>query len=93
MNLSEKSKKYIGLAVPFTCCPIGEPVDDCPFKTYWEEKLNAQWAKVIDRFPEDELDRFQKFHNKCLREKLELARKYPDDEKYCRVNLKDFFKY
>ena len=92
MNLSDKIKKYIGLVVPFTCCPIGEPIEECPFKTFWNETSKKREDR-IENMPEADLDELQKYHDKCLRKKMELARKYPDDEKYTKANLKDNFKY
>lgn len=79
--------------VPFTCCPIGEPVGDCPFIQFWNDSSNEDCEKLINQLPKKELEELQKFHDKCLRRKIELARKYPDDEKYSKVNLKDHFKY
>ncbi len=93
MNLSEEIKKYIGVVVPFTCCPIGEPVDDCPFIQFWNDKPNENREKLLEQLPEEQLDKLQKFHDKCLREKIKLARKYPDDVKYSKVNLKDHFRF
>ena len=93
MNLSEKITKYIGLVVPFTCCPIGEPIGDCPFIQFWNDNSNEDREKLLEQLPEEQLDKLQKFHDKCLREKIKLAGKYPNDDKYSKVNLKDHFRF
>ncbi|WP_321373413.1 hypothetical protein [uncultured Draconibacterium sp.] len=93
MNLSEKSIKHIGLVVPFTCCPIGEPVSECPFIPFWKNNSRKDNEELIEKLPEEELEKLQTFHDKCLRKKIEQARRNPDDEKSNEVNLKEYFKY
>lgn len=93
MNISEKTRKYIGLVVPLTCCPIGEPVKECPFIQFWKDKDWDERVKPIEELPEEELDRLQDFHHKCLMKKVELARENPDNEKLSKINLADHFLY
>jgi hypothetical protein len=93
MYLSEKTKKYVGLVVPLTCCPIGEPVENCPFQRYWGQKNWEERIKPIKDLPEEELDKMQTFHHDCLLEKVNLARKNPDDKNLNRVNLAEHFSY
>ena len=87
MNFTKKNKEYVDLVVPFTCCPIGEPVEDCPFISYWDIKDLAERIRPIEELSEEELDNLRAFHRKCLIEKVELARHNPDDEKLTKVNL------
>ena len=87
MNNTKKFKEYVDLVVPLICCPIGEPVADCPFVCYWDIKDFAERIRPIEELPIKELDKLRIFHRKCLMEKVELARQNPDDEKLTKVNL------
>ena len=74
MIFTEKDVKYADLVVPFTKCPLGEPVKDCPFAKYWKIEDQGQLMKLIDELPEVKLDELRAFHQKCLSIKIEKAK-------------------
>lgn len=74
MGFTEKNIKYADLIVPFTRCPLGEPVEDCPFISYWEIKDPAERIRPVDDLPKEKLDELRAFHRKCLNLKIERAR-------------------
>ena len=74
MTFTEKNIKYADLIVPFTKCPLGEPVPDCPFNHYWKTEDPAERIRPVDKLPEEKLDELRKFHRKCLNIKIEKAR-------------------
>ena len=83
----EKVKNYAGLVVPFSCCPIGEAVNQCPFKKYWNEKSFEKKLQAISDLPEQELGSLQFFHRKCLKIKIGLSQANPSNKKYSKFNL------
>ena len=74
MIFTEKDLKYADLVVPFTKCPLGEPIKDCPFVEYWKIEDQGQRIKLIDKLPEVKLDELRAFHHKCLAIKIEKAK-------------------
>ena len=75
MIFTEKDIKYADLVVPFTKCPLGEAVKDCPFMGYWEIEDQGKRIRLIDKLPEAKLDELRDFHQKCLAIKIQKARK------------------
>ena len=75
MILTEKDVKYADLVVPFTKCPLGDPIKDCPFMEYWKIDNQGQRIKIIDELPEEKLDKLRAFHHKCLAIKIDKAKK------------------
>lgn len=75
MIFTEKDIKYADLVVPFTKCPLGEAVKDCPFMVYWKIEGQGKRIKLIEELPEAKLDELRGFHRKCLTEKIKKARK------------------
>lgn len=86
MAFTEKNIKYADLIVPFTKCPLGEPVNDCPFIRYWKIEDLAERIQPVDDLPEEKLDELRTFHRKCLNIKIEKARE-ESTRKY--ENMKD----
>lgn len=81
MGFTEKNIKYADLIVPFTKCPLGEPVSDCRFVSYWKIEDLEERIRPVDDLPEEKLDELRAFHRKCLSLKIEkvqeeTARKY-----------------
>ena len=74
MSFTEKNIKYADLVVPFTGCPVGEPVNDCPFISYWKIEDTVERIQQIEKVPEKELDKLRSFHRKCLKVKIDHER-------------------
>jgi len=74
MNLTERNIKYADLVVPFSGCPIGNPVDDCPFSKYWKTDDTSNRIILIENLTENELDNLREFHRECLMKKVKGRR-------------------
>lgn len=74
MAFTEKNIEYADLIVPFTKCPLGEAVADCPFIAYWKMEDEDKQIALVDQLPEEKLDELRAFHGKCLRVKIDAAR-------------------
>lgn len=75
MPFTEKNIKYADLIVPFTKCPLGDPVSDCPFIDNWKIEDLEERIQPVDDLPEEKLDKLRAFHRKCLKIKIEKAQK------------------
>jgi hypothetical protein len=73
MAFTEKNIKYADLIVPFTKCPLGEPISDCPFTDYWKMEDEEKQILLVDELPEEKLDELRAFHRKCLNIKIRAA--------------------
>jgi hypothetical protein len=85
MAFTEKNIKYADLIVPFSGCPLGEAVEDCPFTNYLKIENPSERIRPIDDLPEEKLDKLRAFHRKCLQVKIDRAqeestRKYQNME-------------
>ena len=70
MYLDDKFIKHADLVVPFNGCAFGYPVDDCPFKKYWNVQDPAERIEPIAILSEETLDNLRTFHRKCILEKV-----------------------
>ena len=70
MFLDDKYIKYADLVVPFNGCPLGNPVDDCPFIKYWDVQDPAERIQLIATLSEEGLDNLRTFHRKCILKKV-----------------------
>ncbi len=70
MYFDDKFIKYADLVVPFNGCPLGYPVDDCPFINYWSVQDPADRIEPIAILPEETLDNMRTFHRKCILKKV-----------------------
>jgi hypothetical protein len=93
MYFTKKTIEYAGLIVPLTCCPIGEPIEECPFIRFWKDNDRDKRINPIEELPEEELDKLQDFHHECLMKKVKLAHENPENEKLNRINLAEHFLY
>jgi hypothetical protein len=73
MAFTEKNIKYADLIVPFTKCPLGEVVTDCPFVDYWKIEDPEERIRPVDELPEEKLDELRAFHLKCIKIKIERS--------------------
>lgn len=74
MIFTEKDLKYADLVVPFTKCPLGDPIKDCPFTEYWKIEDPGERIKIIDELSDVKLDELRAFHHQCLAIKIEKAK-------------------
>lgn len=73
MAFTKKNIKYADLIVPFTKCPLGEPVADCPFTDYWKIEDLEERIRPVDELPEEKLEKLRAFHRRCLNIKIQKA--------------------
>ena len=61
-----KIRQNVDMIYTFSSCPMGKPLDDCPFIPYY--KLNDEQAQImqIETTPQEELDRMRAFHRDCV---------------------------
>ncbi len=69
-----KIRQNVDLINAFSGCPMGKPLDDCPFIPYY--KLNDEQAQImqIETIPQKELDRMRVFHRDCVQNYRERKR-------------------
>jgi len=75
MYLNDKLIKNADLVVPFTGCPIGEAVPNCPFIAFWAEKDTGKRIKQMESISDENLNHLRIFHQSCLLKKLEQLQK------------------
>jgi hypothetical protein len=71
MYINEKLIKNADLVVPFIGCPIGEPVSECPFISFWKEADTGKRIKQIEEKSEEELQQLRIFHKACILWKID----------------------
>jgi len=70
MFLDDKFIEYSDLVIPFNNCPLGYPVDNCPFIKYWDVQDPVERIQPIETLSNTELDNLRNFHRKCILEKV-----------------------
>lgn len=61
-----KIRRNADLINAFSGCPMGKPLDNCPFIPYY--KLNDEREQImqIETIPQEELDKMRAFHRDCV---------------------------
>ncbi|MDX9881891.1 MAG: hypothetical protein RBS73_07470 [Prolixibacteraceae bacterium] len=70
-----KIHRNVDLIYAFSSCPMGKPLDDCPFIPYYKLKDEREQIMQIDVIPQEELDRMRIFHRDCVEHYRERRRK------------------
>ena len=65
-SYTEKLRQYADLVVPFTECPFGEPIHDCPFIVFHRIGDESKQIAEINLHSEEELDSLRAFHRACM---------------------------
>lgn len=70
-----KIRRNVDLIYAFSRCPMGKPLDNCPFIPYY--KLNDEREQImqIETIAQEELDRMRAFHQDCVEHYRERRRK------------------
>ena len=70
-----KIRQNADLIYAFSGCPMGKPLDDCPFIPYY--KLNDEREQImqIENIPQEELDKMRDFHRDCVEHYRDRRRK------------------
>lgn len=63
---TEKLREYADLVVPFTGCPFGEPINDCPFISFHQIGNESKQIEQVSLHPDEELDSLRAFHRDCM---------------------------
>ena len=58
------------LIIPFEHCSFGKPVEDCPFKIYWDRDFDKDENHPILVLDNKELEKLRTFHRKCMLEQV-----------------------
>lgn len=70
-----KIRKNVDLIYAFSSCPMGKPLDDCPFIPYYKLDDEQEQIMQIETIPQDELNRMRAFHRDCVQHYRERRRK------------------
>lgn len=65
---NKKLRQNADLVVPFTSCPFGKPINECPFIPYYELNNEREQIKQIIEIPQGKLEELRKFHRSCMQE-------------------------
>lgn len=63
---TEKLRQYADLVVPFTGCPFGEPIDECPFIEFHLIENESKQIEQVSLHTEKELDSLRSYHRDCM---------------------------
>ena len=63
---TEKLRQYADLVVPFTGCPFGEPITECPFIEFHQIKNESKQIEQVNLHTEKELDLLRFYHRDCM---------------------------
>lgn len=63
---TENLKQYADLVVPFTGCPFGEPIDECPFIEFHRIGEESNQIEQVDLHTEKELNILRSYHRECM---------------------------
>jgi len=64
---TEKLQQYADLVVPFTGCPFGEPIDECPFIEFHRIGEESKQIEQVNLHTEKELDILRSYHRDCMK--------------------------
>lgn len=64
---TEKLQQYADLVVPFTGCPFGEPIDECPFIEFHRIGEESKQIERVSLHTEKELDILRSYHRDCMK--------------------------
>lgn len=70
-----KIRKNVDLINAFSGCPMGKPLEDCPFRAYYELNNEREQILQIENIEQEELDRMREFHRDCVLHYRERKRK------------------
>ncbi|MGD9929376.1 MAG: hypothetical protein AB7U05_05115 [Mangrovibacterium sp.] len=70
-----KIRKNADLINAISACPMGEPVNDCPFLPYYQLNNERDRIMQIETIPQEELDQMRIFHRDCVQHYHERKRK------------------
>lgn len=63
---TEKIRKNADLIQAFSACPIGDPIIECPFISYYKIQDERRQVEQIEIIPQDQLDQMRIFHRSCM---------------------------
>jgi hypothetical protein len=63
---TEKLRQYADLVVPFTGCPFGEPINECPFIEFHQIGNESKQIEKVDLHTEKELSLLRSYHRDCM---------------------------
>ena len=63
---TEKLRQYADLVVPFTGCPFGEPINECPFIEFHQLGNESKQIEKVDHHTEKELIILRTYHRACM---------------------------
>lgn len=63
---TEKLRQYADLVVPFTDCPFGEPINECPFVVFHQIGNESKQIEQVDHHTEKELIILRTYHRACM---------------------------
>jgi len=69
-----KIRQNVDLIYAFSGCPMGKPLDDCPFILYYNLNDEQKQIMQIESIPQEELDRMRAFHRDCVQNYRERRR-------------------
>lgn len=64
---TEKLRQFADLVVPFTECPFGEPISNCPFIPIHQVADEYKQIEQINQYSEEELDNLRAYHRDCMK--------------------------
>ena len=63
---TEKIRQNADLLVPISSCPFGEPIDECPFISYYALNDKQKQMEQVELIPQDQLEDLRTFHRACM---------------------------
>ena len=63
---TDKLRQYADLVVPFTECPFGEPINECPFIEFHQIVNESKQIEKVDLHTEKELSLLRSYHRDCM---------------------------
>jgi len=63
---TEKLHQYADLVVPFTGCPFGEPINECPFIEFHQIENESKQIEQVNLHTEKELSILRSYHRECM---------------------------
>lgn len=64
---TEKLRQYADLVVPFTECPFGEPIKECPFVEFQQIGDESKQIEQVSLHTEEELAILRSYHRDCMK--------------------------
>ncbi len=71
---TKKIHQNADLVNPFSKCPFGKPVAECPFIPFYKMQNERKQIEQIETLPQEKLDELRRFHRACMKELLKTRK-------------------